>query len=259
MYLENLVFDAVDPQRLGRFWEAVVGGERLTDEPDGLRDAARHRGRAGARPVLPAGAGAAVRAAATAPGPLGRRPPDRGGRAAARAGRTTPRHRSARRALGGARRPGGQSLLRHGGASGVRRHRADRGAPARLRRPGQGRGVLVLADRLDATRPASRPRPCATRRCVARSSSCAPSQAPRGRPRTGCTSTSGSRPEMTPTKSRPASPSAAAASSTRSGASCRGGTTRTRPATSSACCQRGREEQLNGRRSARRRCARSRR
>lgn len=32
MYLENLVFDALDPQRLGRFWEAVVGGERLTDE-----------------------------------------------------------------------------------------------------------------------------------------------------------------------------------------------------------------------------------
>jgi hypothetical protein len=36
MYLENLVFDAVEPQRLGRFWEAVVGGERLTDEPDGF-------------------------------------------------------------------------------------------------------------------------------------------------------------------------------------------------------------------------------
>ncbi|MEN8671936.1 VOC family protein [Nocardioides sp.] len=36
MYLENLVFDAVDPQRLGRFWEAVVGGERLTDEPEGF-------------------------------------------------------------------------------------------------------------------------------------------------------------------------------------------------------------------------------
>ena len=34
MYLENLVFDAVDPQRLGRFWEAALGGERLTDEPD---------------------------------------------------------------------------------------------------------------------------------------------------------------------------------------------------------------------------------
>jgi hypothetical protein len=34
MFLENLVFDAVDPQRLGRFWEAAVGGERLTDEAD---------------------------------------------------------------------------------------------------------------------------------------------------------------------------------------------------------------------------------
>jgi hypothetical protein len=34
MYLENLVFDALEPQRLGQFWEAVVGGERLTDEPD---------------------------------------------------------------------------------------------------------------------------------------------------------------------------------------------------------------------------------
>lgn len=36
MYLENLVLDALEPQRLGRFWEAVVGGERLTDEPDGF-------------------------------------------------------------------------------------------------------------------------------------------------------------------------------------------------------------------------------
>jgi len=34
VHLENLVFDALDPQRLGRFWEAVVDGERLTDEPD---------------------------------------------------------------------------------------------------------------------------------------------------------------------------------------------------------------------------------
>jgi hypothetical protein len=33
MFVENLVIDAVDPQRLGRFWEAVVGGERLTDAP----------------------------------------------------------------------------------------------------------------------------------------------------------------------------------------------------------------------------------
>lgn len=34
MYLENIIFDAVEPQRLGGFWEAVVGGERLTDETD---------------------------------------------------------------------------------------------------------------------------------------------------------------------------------------------------------------------------------
>jgi hypothetical protein len=36
MYLENIVFDAVDPQRLGAFWEAVLGCERLTDEPEGF-------------------------------------------------------------------------------------------------------------------------------------------------------------------------------------------------------------------------------
>ena len=36
MHLENVVVDALQPQRLGRFWEAVVGGERLTDEPDGF-------------------------------------------------------------------------------------------------------------------------------------------------------------------------------------------------------------------------------
>jgi hypothetical protein len=35
VYLENLVVDAVEPGRLGRFWEAVVGGQTLTDEPDG--------------------------------------------------------------------------------------------------------------------------------------------------------------------------------------------------------------------------------
>lgn len=35
MYLENLVFDAVDPQLLGRFWETALGCERLTDEPAG--------------------------------------------------------------------------------------------------------------------------------------------------------------------------------------------------------------------------------
>jgi hypothetical protein len=36
MYLENVVIDAVDPQRLGRFWEAAVGSERLTDQREGF-------------------------------------------------------------------------------------------------------------------------------------------------------------------------------------------------------------------------------
>ncbi len=36
MYLENIVVDAVDPGRVGRFWEAALGTERLTDEPAGF-------------------------------------------------------------------------------------------------------------------------------------------------------------------------------------------------------------------------------
>jgi hypothetical protein len=35
MYLENVVVDAVEPHRLGRFWEAALGCEQLTDEPHG--------------------------------------------------------------------------------------------------------------------------------------------------------------------------------------------------------------------------------
>jgi predicted enzyme related to lactoylglutathione lyase len=34
VYLENIVFDALDPQKLGRFWEKALGAETLTDEPD---------------------------------------------------------------------------------------------------------------------------------------------------------------------------------------------------------------------------------
>ena len=33
MYLENLAIDAHDPVRLGHFWEALLGGSTLTDEP----------------------------------------------------------------------------------------------------------------------------------------------------------------------------------------------------------------------------------
>ncbi|QCU77632.1 VOC family protein [Citricoccus sp. SGAir0253] len=35
MDLENLVVDAADPRRLGRFWEAALGCTPLTDEPEG--------------------------------------------------------------------------------------------------------------------------------------------------------------------------------------------------------------------------------
>ena len=35
MYLENVVFDAADPRRLGRFWEAALGCEQLTDDEGG--------------------------------------------------------------------------------------------------------------------------------------------------------------------------------------------------------------------------------
>jgi predicted enzyme related to lactoylglutathione lyase len=36
VYLENLVVDARDPRALGRFWEAVLHTETLTDEPAGF-------------------------------------------------------------------------------------------------------------------------------------------------------------------------------------------------------------------------------
>jgi hypothetical protein len=36
VYLENVVFDATDPQALGRFWETALGTETLTDEADGF-------------------------------------------------------------------------------------------------------------------------------------------------------------------------------------------------------------------------------
>ncbi|KRA32480.1 MULTISPECIES: VOC family protein [unclassified Nocardioides] len=36
MFLENVVFDATAPQALGRFWEAALGTERLTDVAEGF-------------------------------------------------------------------------------------------------------------------------------------------------------------------------------------------------------------------------------
>jgi hypothetical protein len=34
MRLENIVWDACDPRRLGRFWAAALGAEPMSDEPD---------------------------------------------------------------------------------------------------------------------------------------------------------------------------------------------------------------------------------
>ncbi len=36
MFLENLVFDAADPRRLGRFWEQALGTQTLTDGTEGF-------------------------------------------------------------------------------------------------------------------------------------------------------------------------------------------------------------------------------
>lgn len=36
MILENLVFDAVDPHRLGRFWQDLLEGRTLSDDPRGF-------------------------------------------------------------------------------------------------------------------------------------------------------------------------------------------------------------------------------
>lgn len=44
MFLENLGVDALDPRRVGRFWEALLGCEPLTDEPAGYETRLAHEG-----------------------------------------------------------------------------------------------------------------------------------------------------------------------------------------------------------------------
>jgi hypothetical protein len=44
VYLENLVFDALAPSRMGRFWQAALGTETLTDEPEGFETRLHHPG-----------------------------------------------------------------------------------------------------------------------------------------------------------------------------------------------------------------------
>ena len=134
---------------MGRFWEAVIGGERLTDEPEGFETRLTIEG----GPVLDL---CFQRVPERPSEPLRLHLDLLGG---------TRQTEEVERLLGlGARHldigqhdvpwvvladPEGNPLLRHGGAGGVRRHWTDRGTSARLCGPGQGRGVLVLADRLD--------------------------------------------------------------------------------------------------------------
>ncbi len=241
MYLENLVIDAADPQRLGRFWEGVLGSERLTDEPDAFETRLAVQG----GPVLDVcfqrvgpGRGADPRGAAAAPpGPRGR----------------APRAEEVERLLGlGARSldigqggvpwvvladPEGNPCCVMEERGGVRRHRTARGAPLDSADPRPGRASSGPGSPAGRT-PALRPGPCATRRCAGRSSSCALSRHRRGTAKNRLHLDVRLETGEDPDGSRPASPSAAAASSTRRGASCRGGTTPTRRATSSACCRR---------------------
>ena len=231
--------DAVAPQRsrVG-FWEAVLGGERLTDEPDGLRDSVHRRRRTGARPVLPARG-------------LNRRPSRRDSTSTCWAGPIRPTWSSGYSRLGARHLDIGQQDVpwvviadpETATPCCVMEDRAvyaDTGPLAALpldsADPDPRRDVLVVVDRLGrrARRRAPLPSPPVPARALFWS--CAPSRRRRGRRRTGFTSTSGSMPPTIPTVWQQASPSEGGRRAPpRDGASCRGDTTRTRRATSSAC------------------------
>jgi hypothetical protein len=149
MYWENVVIDAVEPQRLGRFWEAVVGGERLTDEPDAFETRLTIEG----GPVLDL-------CFQRVPEPVSEPPRlhlDLSGGAS--------QAEEVDRLLGlGAREldigqhdvpwvvladPEGNPCCVMEDRAAYAGYRTPSGAIARLCRPGHGRGVLVLADRLD--------------------------------------------------------------------------------------------------------------
>ena len=164
MYLENLVFDAVDPGRLGRFWEAALGTQQLTDEPDGYETRLAIEG----GPELDL---CFQRVPEPPAEPLrlhldlyGDAAPRRRGRAAARARRRPRRHRAGRRAVGGAADPEGNPFC-------VMEHRpsyADTGPIAALpldsADPDRDADVLGVADRLGRRRRGRAAAPCATPR-----------------------------------------------------------------------------------------------
>ncbi len=245
MYLENLVIDAIEPQRMGRFWEAVVGGERLTDEPDAFETRLTIEG----RPALDL---------------CFQRVPE-------------PPFEPPRLHLdlsGGARQA--EEVDRLLGLGARQLDIGQRDVPWVVLADPEGNPCCVMEDReayadtgplaalpLDSADPDTdadfwswltgwtdvvgvAPRSLRHRSLQGPLLELSLSKPARARPRTGCTSTSGWRLETILAESRQASSSAAAASSARSGASCLGGCTQTRRATSFASCQRGREERVSG-------------
>ena len=239
MYLENLVIDAVEPQRLGRFWEAVVGGERLTDESDVFETRLIIEG----GPVLDL-------CFQRVPEPPSSEP------------------RLHLDLLGGATQTGEVDRLLRLGARHLDIGQGD--VPWVVLADPEGNPCCLMEDRavyvdtgpiaalpLDSADPDRDAKfwswltgrahvpggPRTLRHPSLRGPllELCPEPARRARRKTGCTSTSGLRTATIPTQSRQASPSAAAARSAQTGAICRGASIPTHPATSCACCRRGHE------------------
>ena len=249
MYLENLVFDASDPQRLGRFWQAAVGGKMLTDEPDAYET----RLSVDDGPVLDL----CFQRVPEPPSEPVRLHLD---------------------LLGGPRRREVVDRLLGLGA----RH-ADIGqgdVPWVVLADPEGNVFCVMEAReeyvetgpiaavpIDAADPPADARfwswltgwvPVNDERLPSGSSTVlrhpsgrgmllefCPEPQPKPRRRTACTSTSASRPATIPTWSRPVSPSRAGSSCTRAGGSCHGGSSATHRATSSACFPPGTSRQAD--------------
>jgi hypothetical protein len=241
MYLDNLVFDAVQPQRLGHFWEAVVAGVRLTDEPDAFETRLTIEG----GPVLDLCFQRVLE--------LPSEPP-----------------RLHLDLLGGGRQ--GEEVDRLLGLGARHLDIGQRDVPWVVLADPEGNPLCVMEDRasykntgpiaalpLDSAdpehdgefwswltgwtdAPGVAPRTLRHPSLLGPLLELCPEPAPRARRRTGCTSISGLRLMTISMESQRASPSGAAASCTATGASCRGGSMPTHRATSYAYCQRGREE-----------------
>ncbi len=193
MDLENLVLDARDPATLGRFWEALLGGTTLTDEPDAFETR-----------ISVEGGPALDLCLQRVPEPV------------------TPSPRLHLDLAGGPRQA---EVVERALGLGARHLDIGQGdVPWVVLADPEGNPFCVMEERpeyavsgpvaalpLDSADPSATPRsgpscpaggpwrpacrrPCATPRVAARCSSCAPSPGPRGPARTACTSTCASRP-----------------------------------------------------------------